>query len=249
MRQATRPRSKVRVLVIEDHTLFAEAMELALAMERYDVRRLRVADLGSSQRALLTAALRLAPDIVLLDLDLGAMGDGANLVTPLTRAGSRVIVVTSSLDEGRHGRCLHLGARTVLSKSSSLNDILATVRRANEGVPLMNPAERARLLSTWAVQSREHDELRARFDTLTRRERQVLGHLVAGHSVSDIAHASVVSVATVRTQVKSILAKLKVSSQLAAVGMAHRIGWTAPTDDGRPAQPARHGPPSRSPGQ
>ena len=44
----------------------------------------------------------------------------------------------------------------------------------------------------------------------------------------DIAQTSVVSVATVRTQVKSILAKLEVSSQLAAVGLAHAVNWRAP---------------------
>ena len=48
-----------------------------------------------------------------------------------------------------------------------------------------------------------------------------------GHTVRDIAHLSVVSEATVRTQVKSILAKLEVSSQLAAVGLANTTGWRA----------------------
>jgi two-component system, NarL family, nitrate/nitrite response regulator NarL len=56
----------------------------------------------------------------------------------------------------------------------------------------------------------------------------VLGHLMEGHTVHDIAALSVVSEATVRTQVKSILAKLEVSSQIAAVGMAHHVGWRQP---------------------
>ena len=55
----------------------------------------------------------------------------------------------------------------------------------------------------------------------------MLGHLTEGHTVRDIARLSVVSEATVRTQVKSILAKLEVSSQLAAVGIAHAVGWRA----------------------
>ena len=60
------------------------------------------------------------------------------------------------------------------------------------------------------------------------RESEVLGHLMKGRAVREIAGLSVVSEATVRTQVKSILAKLEVSSQLAAVGLAHEIGWQAP---------------------
>ena len=60
------------------------------------------------------------------------------------------------------------------------------------------------------------------------RECEVLGQLMQGHSVRGIAEHSVVAETTVRTQVKSILAKLEVSSQLAAVGLAYRIGWQAP---------------------
>ena len=53
----------------------------------------------------------------------------------------------------------------------------------------------------------------------------MLGALIEGRTVRAIATDSVVSEATVRTQVKSILGKLEVSSQLAAVGMANQIGW------------------------
>jgi DNA-binding NarL/FixJ family response regulator len=70
--------------------------------------------------------------------------------------------------------------------------------------------------------------VRERLDLLTVREAEVLGLLMTGLAVRDIADASVVSEATVRSQVKSILSKLEVSSQLAAVGLAHRVGWTAP---------------------
>ena len=56
----------------------------------------------------------------------------------------------------------------------------------------------------------------------------MLGHLSSGRRVRDIAQVDVVSEATVRTQVKAILTKLDVGSQIAAVGLAHRIGWRAP---------------------
>jgi DNA-binding NarL/FixJ family response regulator len=72
------------------------------------------------------------------------------------------------------------------------------------------------------------DVMRRRLELLTPRERQVLGALIEGHNVRDIARSSVVSEATVRTQVKSILGKLEVSSQLAAVGLAHHVGWRHP---------------------
>jgi len=70
--------------------------------------------------------------------------------------------------------------------------------------------------------------VRDRVDRLTAREAQVLGHLMRGQTVHEIAATSFVSEATVRTQVKAILAKLEVSSQIAAVGLAHQIGWHPP---------------------
>jgi DNA-binding NarL/FixJ family response regulator len=142
--------------------------------------------------------------------------------------GVNVVVVTASADRSRWGEALRYGARATLSKSQPLNDILATVRRINAGLPVMTHEQREELLRLWHEQRRETQGIHERFGQLTAREMQVLGHLMLGHSVHDIAVASVVSEATVRTQVKSILAKLHVSSQLAAVGLAHQIGWRPP---------------------
>jgi DNA-binding NarL/FixJ family response regulator len=230
MTQPTLARNRLRILILEDHMLFAESLDLVLTMEGYDVRRPSISEYGMSSAALLSAAIRLRPRIVLLDLDLGDMGDGVRLIGPLARAGATVVVVTASEDEGRWGQCLQQGARKVLSKSRPLNDVMSTVRRLNHGLPVMDVAERERLLAAWQQSRRAQESLHTRLDLLTGRERQVLGHLMSGNSVRDVSRHSVVSEATVRTQVKSILAKLEVSSQLAAVGLAHRVGWRPPSD-------------------
>lgn len=236
------PRRDVRILIIEDHTLFAESLELALSIERYDARRLQP-DPGGSQRAVIASTLRLKPHIVLLDLDLGRLGDGVRLIGPLAQAGLQVVVITGSPDRGRRGECLHRGARAVLTKGQPLNEILAAVRRITEGRPVMSRAEREDLLAAWHDEREQLEELRQRLERLTRREREVLGHLIRGSAVTDIARDSVVSVATVRTQVKSILAKLEVSSQLAAVGVAHALGWSPPEPTPQPTRRGRRRPP------
>ena len=216
-------RRSVRVLIIEDHTLFAESLELALSLEGYDVRR---ADTESgSASTLLAAAIRSRPRVALLDLDLGRIGPGTRLIRPLVAAGINVVVVTAFADDVRAGECLRYGARTVLQKTRPLNDILGAVRKINHGLPLMDREERERLIRIWHDQQQERRRLHEHLLLLTPREQEVLGHLMQGHSVRDIAAISVVSEATVRTQVKSILAKLEVSSQLAAVGLAHHVGW------------------------
>ena len=218
-------RADHRVLIIDDHVLFAESLELALSLEGYDVRRLELPAEGGSMATLRSLALRANPRTVLLDLDLGRFGDGVNLIGPLAKAGINVVVLTASEELGRWGGCMRLGARRVLPKSGALQQALATVRRLHQGLPVTSRDELETLLDAWARERQAHDELRRRLDLLTPRERQVLGALIDGRTVRAISQESVVSEATVRTQVKSILNKLEVSSQLAAVGMANQVGW------------------------
>ena len=219
------PRSSLRILIIEDHALFAESLDLALSVEGYDVRRISVPENDSSPGPLLAQATRLRPRIVLLDLDLGPHIDGARMIAPLARTGAQVVVVTASRDRSRWGECYFHGARRVLTKSQPLQEILSTVRRLNQGLSVLDRETREELLAEFHRDRQENHEMRDRLHRLTPREREVLGQLTEGHTVRDIAKASVVSEATVRTQVKSILSKLEVSSQLAAVGIAHAVGW------------------------
>jgi DNA-binding NarL/FixJ family response regulator len=92
----------------------------------------------------------------------------------------------------------------------------------------MTREEREELLREWASERAGLVELTSRLDQLTVREREVLAHLMKGRTVREIAADGVVAEATVRTQVKAILAKLHVTSQLAAVGLAHKVGWRPP---------------------
>jgi two-component system, NarL family, nitrate/nitrite response regulator NarL len=228
---ASRPTSRrgFRVVIIEDHALFAESLELALSMEGYDVRRIPLPP-GGSPAQLVAATTRLNPRVVLVDLDLGHLGDGARIIHPIARTGANVVVVTASTDEARWGECIRYGARKTLAKTRPLNEILSTVRRLHQGRPVLDAEERERLLQKWEQHRRDQQGFRDRLASLTVREQEVLGQLMLGRPVRDIARASVVSEATVRTQVKSILAKLEVSSQLAAVGMAHHAGWQPPSE-------------------
>ena len=222
------PRGDVRVVIVDDHVSVAEALELALGVEGYDVRRVPVPDVPAPPATLVSAIIRQRPTVVLLNLDLGPFGDGAPLVAPLAKHGVHIVVLTGHIDRARWGEVLAHCARAVLSKSQPLNDLLDTVRRINQGLPILDRVDRDELVDAWLQRRHDHGVVQDRFALLTSREREVLGELMRGHPVREIAARGVVSEATVRTQVKSILGKLEVSSQLAAVGLAHRVGWKAP---------------------
>ncbi len=226
----TNARGQLRIMIVDDHLLFGESLDLVLTVEGYDVRRAEIPESASSAGGLVSAITRVQPKIVLLDLDLGSFGDGVRLIGPLAKAGINVVVVTASSDKARWGEALRQGARTVLPKSRPLNEILGVVRRLLQGLPVITHQELESMLTHASEQRSAQASIRDRLALLTPRETQVLGELMLGRTVHEIAMASVVSEATVRTQVKSILAKLEVSSQLAAVGLAHQVGWRAPQD-------------------
>src|SRR4051794_8587431 len=186
-------RAGTRVMLVEDHALFAEAISIALEMEGHQVRRIPLTGQARSSLSLLPSILRGTPRIVLLDLDLGTFGNGVHLVEPLVQSGVDVVVVTGSDERSRWGEALAKGARMVLPKSSELNAILAAIRRIHQGLPVMNPEDRRELLAAWHSENREAQEARGKLERLTRRESEILGHLHLGRQVREIARRSFVS--------------------------------------------------------
>lgn len=214
--------SLTRITIVEDHDLFAEALDVALTLEGHRVHRVPITEHVWPEGNLFAEILRSRPQVVLLDLNLGATANGVHVVQPLTAAGVAVVVVTASTDRARWGEVLAYGARTVLPKSAPLNTILSAMRSIEAGRSPLRREDRDRLLACFNQQRGEARDRRARLESLTTREHEILELLSNGKQVRDIARESFVSEATVRSQVKSILGKLGVSSQLAAVSLLLR---------------------------
>jgi DNA-binding NarL/FixJ family response regulator len=221
-------RKDYRIVVVDDHALFRDSLELTLTIEGYDVRTVTVPEEDTGGPGLMPRVMRLCPRLVLLDLDLGPAGDGTTLIEPLARAGVDVVVLTAVADRSRWGEATRCGARKVLSKAAPLRECLAVVRRLQQGLAVTTVEERETLIRHFMADRAQAHELRRRLSALTAREAQVLGQLMLGRTVREIAEAWRVSEATVRTQVKAVLSKLQVSSQVAAVGLARQTGWSAP---------------------
>jgi len=215
---------RIRIAIIEDHGLFADALAYALEAHGYGVEVVR----PTSPFAIVERVAELRPDIALLDLHLGTGGSGVALIDALRRAGTDVICMTGETSRAVWGACIEAGALTVLNKARSFDDVLAQVQSALTGDGTMPVAEREAWL--YAVQEeRQAERVRLEpFQRLTIRECEVLEELVEGHSAEAIATRAFVSLTTVRTHIRSILQKLGVSSQLAAAAMAVRANWSSP---------------------
>jgi two-component system, NarL family, nitrate/nitrite response regulator NarL len=216
--------AQTRVVIVDPHVMFAECLEVALNLRGYETRVI-VPPGGRAGPSLVRTVLRARPTVAIVNLDLTFGNDGADLSGPLVASDVAVVVVTEESDRSRWGECLVRGARTVISQDAPLTAVTSAIRRIREGSPVMPRDEILALVRSYQEADRARQETRARLDRLTGREAEILGHLMAGRTVSDIARAGFVSEATVRTQVRSVLAKLGVSSQLAAVGRAHNAKW------------------------
>ena len=216
--------ASISVLIIDDHELVGTSLTLGLRSADVDAHWSGSAAAGAG---ILAAAGRLRPGLALLDLDLGddAKGrpvDGIDLVAPLVAAGWRVLILSASRDQVRVGGALARGAIGWLPKNAPFPSLLRAVRDAAEGRDVMAPERRQLLIALHDRANADHRERQARIDRLTRREREVLARLVEGHRAQVVADEFVVSLATVRTQIRAILGKLEVSSQLEAVA-AYRL--------------------------
>lgn len=211
----------VTVLIVEDHALLAQTLVIALNAEGCSTR---VAG-HTTVPALLDQVRTLRPVVVLLDLNLGALGDGVDLVKPVTELGARVLVVSSSTDRQRLAETLELGAVGFLSKRAPFEQLLSTVLDVVAERPVLSAAKRYELMAELRAARAARRKDLAPFIALTPRERAVLGALAKGQRAETIAAAAVVSEATVRSQIRGVLAKLGVRSQLEAVALAWTMGW------------------------
>jgi DNA-binding NarL/FixJ family response regulator len=208
------------VIVIDDHELFATSLVMALRGHGFEARQVPVARLPEY--------LASPPGLVVLDLNLGRDSagrwcSGVDLVRTLRGQGWKVLVVSGSVDTPGVAAAISEGAIGSVPKSSSFQTLLDTVVAAAAGEPVMSEADRARWLARHRGYQAQERELARRLGRLSGREREVLELLAEGHRAAEIADRFTVSLTTVRTQIRSVLSKLEVGSQLEAVALIRQM--------------------------
>ena len=207
--------SPIRVLLIDDHTLFRSGLSELLARRGIEV----VAAVGDGQEGY-RLACELAPDIILLDLCMPAM-DGHQVLAKLSEAGVEipVVILTTSSDHRDLVQALRAGASGYLLKDMDPDDLIASLRGIIDGKTVVAP-DMAGVLAK-VVQGGEPAEPQgSRFAELTPREKEILCHLAEGQSNKVIARELGITDGTVKLHVRSILRKLRVSSRVEAAVLA-----------------------------
>lgn len=236
----------VPVLIVDDHPMVGSALARHLQAEGLAARFQPV----SSTVAVLTAARLVRSGVVLLDLDLGRDRDGRRIDVPaliprFTAAGWRILVLadgdSSQADIARIGAALAAGGLDWVPKAAPFATLLTALRAAIAGHSLTTPARRAQLIELHHLREQQQRQRAAPLATLTAREREILASLAIGQRAQAIAAHDVVTVVTVRTQIRGVLTKLGVNSQIEAVAVYQRA--RDPDHDGGPDHAPSHADP------
>jgi NarL family two-component system response regulator LiaR len=212
---ASQAPQRIRVMLVDDHNVVRSG--LATFLRAYDDLEL----VGEARNGLEAVNLchRYKPDVILMDLMMPEMDGIAATRAILADYPEIKIIAMTSFDEEElvHG-VLAAGAMSYLLKNVTSDELAKAIRDAVSGRSTLSP-EAARVL-VQATRPTKQPWLE-----LTEREMEVLNLVVQGQSNQQIADAMVISVATVKAHVSSILSKLQVSSRAEAIAYAikHKI--------------------------
>ena len=213
----------ITILVVDDHAVVREGLRAFLGLQDgFEI----VGEAADGEEAL-DRAEQLEPDVILMDLVMPKR-DGVSAMQELRERGgrgskSRVIVLTSFLEDDRLLPALEAGAAGYLLKNSQPAELARAVRAAHAGEAIIDPTVAARLVHALS----ERPAAAAGLDDLTTRERDVLALIAQGRSNKRIALELGISEKTVKTHVGHVLAKLDVTDRTQAAVLAVRHGVVA----------------------
>ena len=208
-------RDRLRVMIVDDHTLFRSGLRELLERRGIDV----CAAVGDGEEGCRLAA-EIAPDVVLLDLRMPGL-DGLSVLERIAALdlGCAVVMLTTSSDERDLVTSLRSGARGYLLKDMEPEQLVDALVAVTEGETVVAPemtSVLANVVKGGTVDSGQPD----RFSSLTPREFEILRHLSEGQSNKEIGRNLGITDGTVKLHVRSILRKLEVRSRVEAAVIA-----------------------------
>lgn len=221
--------SVIRILVVDDHTLFRRGLTALLARDPQFVVVGDAADAGEAQRR----ALEWQPDVILLDNHLPGV-QGVDALPALRQAAPRacILMLTVSEDADDLATALRNGASGYLLKTMEGDALSQAIRRAMRGEPVLAPEMTGKLVTAYRNAAGLAPPTMAPgpalaaspLASLSPRELEILRGIAAGDSNKEIARKLLIAETTVKIHVQHILRKLDVSSRVHAAVMATENG-------------------------
>ena len=220
----------IRILVVDDHTLFRRGLMALLARDPHLIVVGDAADAGQAQRK----AHELQPDLILLDNHLpGVNGVDALPALREVAPGARILMLTVSEDEQDLAAALRAGAAGYLLKTIEGDDLTLAIQRAMQGESIIAPEMMSKLVAVYrgvsagtapASATEPLSATASSLASLSPRERDILRGISRGASNKEIAREHGIAEATVKIHVQHVLRKLDVSSRVHAAVIATENG-------------------------
>ena len=203
----------ITIAIVDDHPIVADGIATNLQEASGDFR---VVARGGNAAEALAIVKREHPNVVILDLELPDRG-GLEIVTELKELepATQVIVFSAYAGSERVARAIGAGAASYVLKGMPSDELFAAIRAAAAGQRYLPAAVAAQLAEAVGTPPR---------DRLTRREREILRLLAAGHPNKTIATELGIAERTVKYHVSEILARLGAANRAQAVVLAQRLG-------------------------
>jgi two-component system, NarL family, response regulator DevR len=218
--KVTGPMAEIRIVLVDDHRIFRQGLRTMLAREV----GLKVVDEAADAASALSVVERSRPHVVLLDLRLShaSESDGLALCRQLSERcpDSRVLVLTTFVEEWLVLEAIKQGAKGYLAKDIEPNELVSAIRAVHRG----NGAFDAHSASAVVHSLNNGHGLDHPVQQMTPREREILGFLARGFSNVTIGQRLYISQATVKFHVGNVMRKLGVARRTEAVYVASKIG-------------------------
>ena len=218
------PDSKIRIVIVEDHRLFREALRLILnGEESFEI----VGEAANGLQAI-DVISGLKPDVVLLDITMPELS-GIEVIPIIKKKspGTKALMLTASKDETKILKSLKAGAKGYLSKNTTISDLIKAIKVVNKDQLWVERKLIARYFNgdITADIGREGRQEKM-MEALTLREQDVLRLLIKGSTNKEIANDLFISEKTVKSHLNKIFKKLNVSRRLGAILSAMKLGFS-----------------------
>jgi DNA-binding NarL/FixJ family response regulator len=212
------------VLIVEDHPVVAEGLSSLLG----DFPDLAIVGCVASVAGVVAVMGEISPGVAVVDFHLPD-GTGADVADRIRARSPSTAIVFLSADDSDEIllAAIEAGASSYLLKSATGKEIVHAIRSAAGGETLIPAGTITGVLSRERESARQHARQEELLGRLTRREQEILALMIQGADNRTVAERLSISYATVRTHVRSILAKLGARSQLEAVAKATQWGFRA----------------------
>lgn len=217
----------MKLLIVDDHALFLESLEVLLTANGYEV----VGMARNGLEALKQARLH-NPDLILMDIEMPESdGLAATRLIKAEMPQVKIVMLTVSSSDEHLFEAIRCGASGYLLKSQSAERFLELVAQVEHGGAALPPELAARVLAEFASQSQRFETLVEQApEGLTDRQREILALVARGLTYTQVGETLHLSETTIRYHMSQILDRLHLQNRAQVIAYAARMGLTRSED-------------------